>query len=319
MQDGATTRRRFFLNKRSISLLLAALCLLAACNDTSTVVYPSDPAVWAGCPIIPSPAPWFKWSQLYIYDTYTDGAATGQAYMDGYGGIHDDYTDTKTGLVYGANAWLSALDPETVDSLTYVRLEDTVAEFDADPVGLAWRGKGMSSLMLDGELLIFDYPLVLGKTWTSTTTAYGFVPVRIEAAVVAYVPAGITSSDDIRVAPGYTYTLPVDIADIPQPLAELGDLSFADLDAAGDAEAQLPWSAVLIPAGPRAGQNVTGYYVVQTQTKLMGITIMQQELWKDVRGYVPLYDIYKYPPLVKAATHITRLARRWTGTAAMAK
>lgn len=319
MQDDATMRRGLFLNKRGIGLLLAALCLLAACNDTSTVVYPSDPAAWEGCPIIPSPAPWFKWSQRYIYDTYTDEEATGQAYMDGYGGIHDDYTDADTGLVYGANTWLSALDPETVDSLTYVRLEDTVADFDADTVGLAWRGKGMSSLMLDGEMLIFDYPLVLGKTWTSTTTAYGFVPMQLDAVVVAYVPAGITNSEDIRVAPGYTYTLPLDIKDIPEPLAELGDLSFAELAAVGDDEAPLPWSAVLVPAGPRAGQNVTGYYVVQTQTKLMGITIMKQELWKDVRGYVPLYDIYKYPPLEKTTTHITRLARRWTGTAGLAK
>ena len=54
MQDGATTRRSSFLNKRVIGLLLAALCLLAACNDTSTIVYPDDPVAWEGCPIIPS-------------------------------------------------------------------------------------------------------------------------------------------------------------------------------------------------------------------------------------------------------------------------
>jgi len=288
--------------------------LLCACNEETTITYPEDPAGWAGCPIIPSPAPWFKWRQRYIYDVRVNGQAADRSYMNGYGGYYDDYIDTAGGFVYGANAWLRSIEPETVDATTYVRITGYTADFALDTDGLSWYSKGNGSLRFDGEILIFDYPLVLGKTWSSRTTIRRSIPVEFEAVVAAYIPAGISSSDDIVVAPGRTYTPPIDIAEIPLPLAELGGMTFEELDAVSVADAQIPWPEVRIQAGPRAGLNVTGYYVIQTQLKLAGITVMKQELWKDVRGFVPVYDIHEYPPLVGAATHTIRLARRWTGT-----
>jgi len=263
-----------------------------------------------------SPAQWFKWKQRYIYqtagDTYT--------YMGGYGQGADEYYASTTEAYYGINTWLSETSPETVDTEQYVRvqpydIEDVDTDF-MDPYnenneGMTWYSVGMPGLEFDDEIIIFDYPLVLGKTWSSMTTLMDFIPVVFNAVVVAYVPADIDDPSDTIVADNYTYELPVDISDIPMPLAELGDLGWRELTDATDAE--IDWMDVLIPG---TEINITGYYVIKTELEILGITVMKQELWKDVRGYVPLYDIYKYPPLAKSVTHTVKLAKKWTGTPA---
>jgi len=282
--------------------LFLALVFVSAC-DFQSINYPEK---WPEeCPIHPSPESWFKCKQRYIYEVHQ---TSDYSYMNGYGGYYPDYVDPKTSQTYMVNTWLSSLSPEVKESTMYWRAEPYVADF-VDDDGWTWYSKGMSGIILDGEFIVFDYPLVLGKTWSATTTVWGFIPVSFDATVVAY----ITEENEVIVADGYKYELPVDVADVPMPLAELGNITWEDMINVSDEDAQIDWSEVLIPEGPREGENVTGYYVIKGESKMLGITIIRQEWWKDVCGYIPLYDIYKYPPLTSGEEHITKLAKRWTG------
>jgi hypothetical protein len=310
-----TEKRNVFTLSRLYTLLaLSVLFLTTACASTS-IVYPKDPASWAGCPVLSSPEPWFKWKQRYVYDVRLNGQAAVMAYMNGYGNYYKDYVDKEKNLTYKATTWLKSVNPDVIDSTFYSRIAGYDASFPTDPKGWSWYLKGTDTLIFNGDLLTFDYPLVLGKTWKKTTTVKGIFPISYEGVVVAYVPADIHKESDIVIAHGRSYKLPVSVADIPKPLAELGGKNFDELLAVPDADAALPWKSVMVPAGPKAGLNITGYYVVQAKMKLMGVTIMEQETWKDTRGYVPIVNIYRYRPLVKKTEHLIMLAKRWSGNA----
>jgi hypothetical protein len=293
-------------------------CFSKPIKPVNEINYPKE--YDRSCPIFYSPAPWFKWKQRYVYEIkkgdMAQKATKGSSFMNGYGGFYDDViSDSKT--TYHKYVWLDSISPEEIETTTLVRIQDYDSPLKNEK-GMTWYSKGMNKLIFDDEIIIFDYPLVLGKTWHSETTMKKNTSVSFTGEVVAYVPSNIKSEKDIIVAPGKEYKLPFSVSDIPRPMKEIGDLYWASLvqkaASSPESERTIAWSSVKVPSGPHKGENVTGYYVIQTRTKIAGITVMEQELWKDVRGYVPMYDTYKYPPLALPQKHRTKVAKIWTGT-----
>ncbi len=305
-----------------ITVLLASLFVsLSAIAQKPVINYPNEwPAV---CPIFYQPNPWFKWEQRYVYEVKKGGSAQKAteetSFMNGYGGFYDDVT--SNGKEYKKYVWLDSINPEEIETSTLVRIQETDSGFKNEK-GMTWYSKGMNKLIFDGEIIIFDYPLVLGKTWYSETTMKKFISVSFTGDVVAYIPANIRSEADIIVAPGKKYKLPFPVKDIPLPMKEVGTLDWSSLTqkaALDESERTIKWDSVIVPAGPHKGEKVTGYYVIQTKTQIAGVTVMEQELWKDVRGYVPVYDTYKYPPLALPQKHRTKIAKIWTGVVGLQK
>lgn len=295
-------------------------CFSRSIKPVTEINYPKEHD--QSCPIFYSPAPWFKWEQRYVYEIKKGNMAQrstkNYSYMNGYGGFYDDVS--SDGTIYRKYVWLDSISPEEIETTTLVRIQEYDSPFKNEK-GMTWYSKGMNKLIFDGEIIIFDYPLVLGKTWYSETSMKKNTSVSFAAEVVAYVPANIQSEKDIVVAPGKRYKLPFSISDIPQPMKEIGDLDWETLvqkiASSPESEKTIDWSLVHVPLGPHKDEKVTGYYVIQTKTKIAGITVMEQELWKDVRGYVPVYDTYKYPPLAFPQQHRTKIAKIWTGTSGL--
>lgn len=264
-------------------------------------------------PIFPSPVAWFKWNQRYIYENYADKTFS---YLNGYG----DYKKSVTcdNLEYKCFDWLQSYKPEKHDTSYWVRIAPYESSYSEDSCGLTWFIRGQNSMLFDDELTMFDYPLILGKKWASATKIKKLIPVSFTGKVVAFIPAGIKREDEIIVAPDCQYHLPVAFADIPQPAAEYSNKTKGtdwDVLAKGYAtpDAVTDWKKVKVPAGKQKGKNIQGYYVIQTETRILGKLVSKQELWKDVRGCVPVYDNYLYSFLSGRAKHITKVIRVWSG------
>jgi hypothetical protein len=298
---------KMFLRFTIITALLCALLSSSAMTLTTAPAL-ADEGTEPATPIFPPAQPWFDWGQRYINKIVGVPAYT---YQKGFGNYEPDLIINSQ--PYKVNI---ALGPSMdVIYRAYQRA-------DGDAEAWQWYMKGLwnpqlplPGLIFDGEVLNFDYPLYLGKTWADQTTfthpIYGPLPVTTNAVVIAYIPPDIDEISDIIVAEGYTYTLPdlngnwipgedTDALSVPKPLRELGDISWNDMTSESDP--YLDWEDVLIPAGPRAGENVQGYYVVKQTLNVAG-TITQMEAWKDVRGLVP----------VQVTNGVTTTAYRWTG------
>ncbi|GAF79705.1 unnamed protein product, partial [marine sediment metagenome] len=155
-------------------------------------IYPKE---WPGkCPIFPKAEYWFKWRQRYIYQ---NPITKEYEYLDGYGEHRPDYEG------YKAQTFTSP-DGE-IKSQMYQRLEAYSTGWKDDE-GWTWYLKGVPNMILDGELVSFDYPLVLGKTWHSETTMNTAL-ISLDGVVIAYILPNIESSRDIAVASGYKYEL----------------------------------------------------------------------------------------------------------------
>jgi hypothetical protein len=292
------------------TIIAALLCTLLA---SSVIAFASAPALadeGAGdeTPVFPPAQPWFDWGQRYINKIV---GVTAYTYQKGFGNYEQDLI--IEGQPYKVNI---ALGPSM--DVVYRAYQQA----DGDAEAWHWYMKGLwnpqlplPGLIFDGEVLNFDYPLYLGKTWSDQTTfthpVYGPLPVTTSAVVIAYVPPDIDEVSDIIVAEGYTYSIPdlngnwipgedADALAVPQPLRELGDVSWNDM--MSETDPYLDWEDVLVPAGPREGENVQGYYIVKQTLNVAG-TITEMEAWKDVRGLVP----------VQVANGVTTTAYRWTG------
>lgn len=269
-------------------------------------------------PTFPPPEPWFEWGQRYIYQIAGTGVGEDNppiyTYLKGFGNYEPDFIDPVTSQAYKVGLTLASVDPEVVVRKQYLR-----AEGDADQWHWYLKGSwsltegGPVELIFDGELLTFDYPLSLGKTWSDNTTISNEIPVAIDAVVIAYIPGDIDELQDIMVAQGYEYTLPdingdgvADEADalaVPLPLRELGNISWEAMMNVSDSEAHMAWDEVEVPGGPHQGENIQGYYVVQQSYTIAGNPMMDVEAWKDVRGFIP----------VQVVDDVTTIAYRWTG------
>ncbi len=86
-------------------------------------------------------------------------------------------------------------------------------------------------------------------------------------------------------------------------------LEFADFDEMLALEnTTTSWDEVLIPDGPRKGENVQGYYVTMVEYYLNGSLTMKMEIWKDVRGCVP---VIAYHPAGMRTDRQILVARCW--------
>ncbi len=249
---------------------------------------------------------------------YEDHHTNELHYLNGYGGFDPDVFNSDTGHLYRTNTWLRQHTPEQRRRSYLLRLCEYDGAYEADPNGLALFTIGNPDKQFDGELLAMDYPLVLGKTFSSESTLSRLVPVSMLGVVVAYVPPGAQSIDDVVVAEGHDYELPIPAEDIPSPPAAVcneackntwGDLSgFLD-----SAERQVEWSSITLPAGPREGEALPGYYVIRVETRLFNRVIVRQEHWRDARGCLVLLDNYEFFPQSLSATRLTLVAKVWSG------
>ncbi|MEM0331880.1 MAG: hypothetical protein QXM06_04135 [Archaeoglobaceae archaeon] len=237
-------------------------------------------------PIFPKPEYWFRWEQRYIYE---DLSSREKIYLDGYGKIHPAFG------IYEAQVFLK--DDEVIFKL-YQRTESYDTGWKHDREGWSWLMKGMNSIILDGEVISFDYPLVLGKRWKSESKI-GSVNFEVNGVVAAY----ISEDGKPSVAEGVDYKIPVKP---PKPLAETGKWNFDDLELFCNKKAYTEWRDVVIPAGPREGENVTGYYVVLVETKFSKKRTVT-EIWKDVRGAVPVIVYHR------SDGKRILLAKKWSG------
>jgi hypothetical protein len=191
--------------------------------------------------------------------------------------------------------------------------------------------------IFDSDLLNFEYPLYLGKTWNDTTTITPYpnvqLPVTTEAVVAAYIEpvldsSGTVTTYNVITAEGYEYQLPDlnsngilgdDINAIPLPRNELGDMNWNDMKTISENDAQIGWNDVVVPEGPYKGQNIQGYYVIQqtitTGPKESPLSTTEMEAWKDVRGCIPVQIVERGQMSSSGWTTQTTMtiAQRWTG------
>ncbi|WP_456330424.1 hypothetical protein [Archaeoglobus sp.] len=245
------------------------------------VVYPDRADV-----IFPKPEYWFKWEQRYVYE---DAKTKETIFLDGYGKLHEG----KEG--YEAQVFLNS--KKEIVSVLYQRL----APYDTgwiDKEGWTWYLKGSGNLIFDDEVVSFDYPLVLGKRWTSRGK-FGEASVESRGVVIAY----ISPDGKVEVADGYSYE---PLVDPPEPLEALDFMELDELLEVG--EARTSWDEVVIPDGPRKGENVQGYYVTMVEFYLNNALVTKTEIWKDVRGCVPV--IVYHPAGMRSEPQVL-VARSW--------
>ena len=224
-------------------------------------------------PYFYSPQPWFRWPQRYIYKITGDG----YSYQEGYGGIHSDWTyrDKRYHQTYKKS--------DAGEMILYVRTEEYTADFKETNVGWSWWLGRMVSAGLDvvfeDELLFFDYPLVLGKRWGGNAKILlneeklsPFGKVDYEAKIVEYVPE---------------YRVP----------EQLG--LFTDLNRSKE---KFINAKDLYPPGCLVSK-------LNLKMKTENGDIDQtMEVWKDIRGCVPVQRTYAGEDLLTE-----EIAYRWTG------
>jgi hypothetical protein len=225
-------------------------------------------------PYFYSPESWFKWPQRYIYNI-TGG---GHSYLEGYGDIHSDWI--YQGVVYNqtyksGDAGITQL---------FVRTEGYSADFEPNNIGWSWWLKRMATeemdLTFEDEVLFFDYPLGLNKRWGGSSNILlnkegeliPFGKVDYEVEVTRYVPK---------------YKVP----------EQLG-LS-VNLD-----KAKAKWTNAknLYPPGCLVTELRLTFSTPQ------GDFTQTMEIWKDIRGCVPVQRTYANGELM-----VEEIARKWTG------
>jgi hypothetical protein len=278
--------------KKGLLAFVAIVALLVASMGgiahSGTTCFPAEEIfqrdysnVDTSVPIFPNPQSWFKWPQRYIYST-SGIMGAGQSYLEGYGDIHPDWS-------YEGKTYKQTYSRNSIAYSIYIRTKPYRADFKEDEKGWSWWLKkiGVSNLgiIFKDEVLFFDYPLALNKTWGGYTTAMLSVgdkqvpipiPVDYEAKVTRYVPE---------------YEVPI----------ELG-LS-ADLD---EAEAKFIDAKQLYT--PDTHFYRPGCLVTELELKPLGVIPIKMEIWKDVRGCVPVQRIYVLDNLVMES-----MAEKWTG------
>jgi hypothetical protein len=220
-------------------------------------------------PVFPKPEYWFKWEQRYVYEDLETGELV---FLDGYGKIHQGLGD------YEAQVFLNSR--KEVISVFYQKLVPYDTGWAHDREGWRWLLKGNKNMIFDSEIVSFDYPLILGKEWISEGRA-GEMSLQSKGVIIAY----ISPRGKVNVAKGHDYRLPVKP---PKPLAVLGFRELDEMLKIGEEEARTSWKNVKIPDGPRKGENVQGYYVTMVEYSANGSAILKMEIWKDVRGCVPV-------------------------------
>ncbi|WP_048064293.1 hypothetical protein [Archaeoglobus fulgidus] len=237
--------------------------------------------------IFPKPEYWFRWEQRYVYEDVDKGEVF---FLDGYGKLHEGIGS------YEAQVFLN--ENREVVSVFYQRLAPYDTKWEKDREGWTWFLKGSGKLVFDTEIVSFDYPLVLGKRWRSEGRM-GAMTVESRGVVIAY----ISPDGEVEVAEGYSYQPPVKP---PEPLEALDFMGLDELLEVG--KATTTWDKVVIPDGPRKGENVQGYYVTMVEYLLNGSLAMKMEIWKDVRGCVP---VIAYHPAGMRTERQVLVARSW--------
>lgn len=291
----------------------------------------------AGTPTFPSPEPWFDWGQRCINGVMMAPypVPVASTYLKGYGNYYPDMI--IDGQPYKMN---TTLDPcMNASYQAYLR-----SSGNADELYWYMRGSFNSgvSTIFDADVISFEYPLDLGRTWSGATTTpnakFGSVAVTTEAEAVAYIEpvldeGGNVQTCNVVVADGCSYQLPDlnsngklgdDVGAVPLPRKELGDISWEAMKTTEEGDARIGWNDVVVPAGPHQGESIPGYYVV-TQTITTTATIYGRpvkvaetvmEAWKDVRGCVAVQMVTNGQMTAAggwASTTTMTVASRWTG------
>jgi hypothetical protein len=320
-------------------IVLVATPLMALPN--SAPVSASSEA-HSSTPVFPSPQPWFDWGQRTINGVMRTGIPfpVADTYLKGFGNYEPDII--VGGEPYKANIVMAPM-PVAPYSMTVV--SRAYLQSVGDPWQLHWYMRGswdpsmsLPGTIFDGDLLNFEYPLYLGKTWNDATTVTPYpgvqLPVTTEAVAVAYIEPvlnddGSVATYNVVVADGCEYQLPDlnsngvlgdDVGAVPSPRKQLGDISWTDMKAMPDSDAQIGWNNVVVPAGPCAGENIQGYYAVKQTITTMSppgypVSRISMEAWKDVRGCVPVQIVERGQLTSSGWTTQTTMtiARRWTG------
>jgi hypothetical protein len=331
---------------KTIARITAVTTLIIALIAAQFIVFASAAPVSActgegnGTPTFPSPDPWFDWGQRYINGVMRTGVPVPVAYsyLKGYGNYEPDLI--INGEPYKVNIVMAPMPPTYQMGIVSRAYLKSVG----NPQTLHWYMRGswdpsmsLPGTIFDSDLLNFEYPLYLGKTWSATTTITPYpnvqLPVTTEAVVAAYIEpvldgSGAVTTYNVIAAEGCEYQLPDlnsngilgdDVSAIPLPRTELGDMSWNDMKAISESDARIDWNDVTVPAGPYRGQNIQGYYVVQ-QTITTGpqgspISTTTMEAWKDVRGCIPVQIVERGQMSSSGWTTQTTMtiAQRWTG------
>lgn len=315
---------------------VAAMILVMVAAPLAAIDAAPALAEEAGPPTFPSPEPWFDWGQRCINGVMMAPCPVPVAstYLMGYGNYYPDVI--IDGQPYKIN---TTLDPfMNVSYRAYLRSE-------GGPEELHWYMRGSetatTTTVFDDDLINFEYPLYLGKTWSDATATphpdYGTLAVTTSAVAVAYIEPVLDGDGNVQtcnvvVADGCSYQLPDlnsngvlgdDVGAVPLPRRELGDISWEAMKTTRDDDAQVGWDDVVVPAGPHQGESMPGYYVVkQTITTTATIygypvkvaeTVM--EAWKDVRGCVAVQIVTNGQQTASGWVSQTSMtvASRWTG------